>query len=477
MIAVISMAALLTASTLGRHAPLAADSDSVVNAMLDCTRVAVASSARSTQVWPGFLLLDQVILLVNERDGPVVLVTDGSPPRGYRSTAAGRSIYERDGAPPDSLLGLQIGRRWAPARRVATVVPFQKRACPEMVVHEAFHTYQRFRVRNRAGESWGEGTQQFPAADEESFAAQMLEGHYLARALAIRDLKARSNNVALAAVAHDRFCEIVGQGACRDVSKVEETEGSAAYVAMASLLGQSRSSSPRLLSDSLRARLERVTDSGQLGRGYAFWIGASWMALAAQAHSIGWQQVIEQEGLSELTRRITDVAQVSAPSAGDSASLRESLDSLRRIATQLLRRSRTKTDSARHAFAKAGGIVVLVGWTPGGKSSSHIRSGPAGIETEYTVRFGDGPDVLAVDGPFQRSCCPPLVRAKANASDLHLIVSGRVVERGSSVRGLAGPVKLYAAHLHLTYHSAAVTEEGDSIFIQLNPAIPRHNQD
>lgn len=243
---------------------------------------------------------------------------------------------------------------------------------------------------------------------------------------------------------------------------------------MASLLDPSGASNQRFLRDTLRVRLERVTDAGQLGRNYAFWIGAGWMALAARAHPTGWEQVIEQDGIEELTRRVTDAARVSPPVADDPVTLLKTLDSTRRLAAQLLQRSRTKTDSARHFLDKTVGIVVLVTWTPGGKSSSHIRSGPAGIETAYTIRFGEGTDVLAVDGTFQRSCCPPLVRTRVKASDLHLVVAGRTVKRGSSVRGLAGPVTLHAPHVHLTYTSAVVTQEGDSIFVQLTPAVPRH---
>lgn len=216
MIFAISMAALLPVSKPGRHAAFTADRDSVANAMLACLRAATSASARSMQVWPGFRLNDQAILLVNEREGPVILVAVGSPPPGYKLTAAGHSIYQKDGAPPDSLLGLQVGRAWEPAKGIATVVPFQRRACPEMVLHEAFHTYQRLRLRNSA-RSWGEGTLRFPATSEEPAAVQLLEGHWLAQALASPDPTVRGRSIALAAAAHARFCESVGESACRDV--------------------------------------------------------------------------------------------------------------------------------------------------------------------------------------------------------------------------------------------------------------------
>jgi hypothetical protein len=448
--------------------------DSVANAMLDCVRAATASSGRSAQTWPGFLLHDQAIILVNEESGPVVLVANGPPPPEYRAIAAASLIYERGGMPPDSLRGLQVGTTWNLRKGVATVVPFPKHACPEMVVHESFHTYQRRRMTERAAGFVGGGTLRFPAPREELSAVQLLEGHFLAQALASPDAARERRSVELAAASHTRLCEMLGERACRDVANVEDIEGSADYVAMSLLLGTTPAATQQHVRDSLRVRLERVTDARQLGRNYAFLIGAAWMFLASKDHIAGWQQVIEREGFQELTRRVVHSARVTRAVDERSAVFLGPLDSLRRVSARLLHRAIVRSDSAERTFAAVQGTIIRVEWTARGRISSHIRTGPAGIETDYTVRFGDGADVLTVDSLFQRSCCPPSVRAKARTSDVQLRVSGRAVATENNVHRILGPVELRTPHFNLAYHSAVVRLEGDSILVQLTPGVARH---
>lgn len=407
--------------------------------MVATLRAAEELAGRTSAVWPGFQMGEQVLILTAP-SGPTILAGDPSPPADFRPLSSDTRVFVRKGIPPDSLTGLRIGMLWNGRRATAIGYATSSSRMLETLVHEAFHTYQH----SLEGKFPGGSTPRFPDTSSVALTLLNLEGRYLARALA-----ARSNSEARAAVLNAlsvraRRCSLLGPDECDAERRIEQSEGSATYVA-GLVLGQG----PQSLADSIRPMITKVDDLPRLSRFHFYDTGLAWLLLLDRIGPSSWKErlgcvppdslFVEHLG---LTPTMADSLARAAERSGEAEQARK--DAQRAIAAEA-----TFADSVARAFAAQPGTPVRIRWRSedGTRRSQFVwipekrrsvnTAGQGGNRNTYVIgareaRYGFANEAnhLVIRGPALWVCC------RDQSVEVRTPVAGRIAR----VDGTAVPL-------------------------------------
>jgi hypothetical protein len=460
-----SLASAAPAPTGGSAAP----APDTTSQMIQCLTAALAAQRSGAQVWPGFPLHDQVLLLTNERRGVVVLAGDRSPPSEYLPVAPDSALFERTGAPPDSLRGLRTGLKWHAKGATATAVRFDARSCLTTLLHESFHTYQHAVRRDARFLMSTDGAVELPDSDPEASALLMLEGRFLAQALTARDAVSRLAAVRRAVVARRRRCQRVRVTECGRENDVELLEGSAEYAATAIAMPPNAFGRRRAVRDSARLRLLATSDLSYLSRYYVSLIGVAWIAIGVEADPRGWQDVVERQGIEGIIRGLPGATGKDTSAIARSREFVVALDDERAKAVRLTARERQRTDSSRRAFWSQSGVPIRFSWSPVNGLSSYGRIARSG-DSEFGLRWPAPGNSLTVLGTFLLS--PRAVVVIVPRDDLQISLGGREVSPSEEGRRTGGPLDVRDKGLAAQAQTADIQVWRDSVSIRLRPKSP-----
>lgn len=301
-------------------------------------------------VWPGFRL-DEQVLILTAPSGPAVLIGDPSPPGDFRQLSSDASIFIRPGLPPDSLTGIRIGMNWS--GKIATAIGYAPVGMLEILIHEAFHTYQS----SLQGEFLGGSTPRFPDTSLVALALLNLEGRYLARALAERSNQAARAAILSALAVRARRCALLGDDECDAERRIEQSEGSAAYVT-ALVLGGRRNT----LADSIGAAVSKVDDLTRLARFHFYDTGLAWLLLLDRVGPPSWKQRLGAVPPDAILAESVGHTSVKADSLARLVERSSEAEQARTDARRTLAAEAAFADSVARAFAAQPGIPVRIRW-------------------------------------------------------------------------------------------------------------------
>ena len=321
-------------------------------AMLATLQGAEELAGRTSAVWPGFQLGEQVLILTAP-SGPTILAGDPSPPADFRPLPSDRRVFVRTGPPPDSLTGLRIGMPWN--GRWATAIGYAPSSSRmlETLIHEAFHTHQR----SLEGKFPGGNTPRFPDTSSVALTLLNLEGRYLARALTVRSNSEARAAVLNALAVRARRCALLGPDECDAERRIEQSEGSATYVA-ALVLGQERES----LADSIRPLITKVDDLPRLSRFHFYDTGLAWLLLLDRIGPLSWKERLESVPPDSLFADHLGFTPALADSLARAAERSDEAEQARKDTERALAAESAFADSVARAFAAQPGTPVRIRW-------------------------------------------------------------------------------------------------------------------
>jgi hypothetical protein len=437
-----------------------------LGAMLSCVQTVESVASLSARIWPGFRLNSQVLILSNERGGPLVIGGDPSPPVDYYRGDSSSLLFVRRGQPPDSLLGLRIGRDWHNQHGVATIVPFNRARCLETLLHETFHTFQLAKKESDRASFRFTGSASFPDSSLDELTLLLTEGHFLESALSASSNSARSAAIGAAAAARAIRCAREFEPQCRLEQEVELLEGSAEYVSLTLLASVSNRSPHISATTELESRLRGISVMQLIGRAYRFHIGAAWIALAAEAHIPNWTDLIEHDGVDGAVVALQARSSHDAKTILQSPTFVEASKKLRDFSAKLLANEAARSDSVRRAFWLQPGIPVRILWMASDGLSIHTSSGLSGA-TEFSLRDRSSNNHVQVHGPLLQTCCPPGLVVVIPLAALKLAVDGTSVVLPGRDSVYRGRISLISRELDLALRVADVVVRKDSISIRV----------
>jgi hypothetical protein len=223
----------------------------------------------------------------------------------------------------------------------------------ETLVHEAFHTYQY----SLEGKFPGGNTPRFPDTSSVALTLLNLEGRYLARALATRsDSEARAAILNVLAV-RARRCALLGSDECDAERRIEQSEGSATYVA-ARVLGQRQEA----LADSIRPAVIKVDDLPRLARFHFYDTGLAWLLLLDRIGPSGWKERLGTVPPDSLFAEHLGFTTALADSLARAAERSGEAEQARTDAQRALAAEAAFADSVARAFAARPGTPVRIRW-------------------------------------------------------------------------------------------------------------------
>ena len=414
-------------SSVRREAAVAPDT---LAEMVATLRAAEELAGSTSAVWPGFQLGEQVLILTAP-SGPTLLAGDPNPPADFRPLSSDIRVFVREGIPPDSLTGLRIGMPWNGRRATAIGYAPSSSGMLETLVHEGFHTYQS----SLEGKFPGGNTPRFPDTSSVALTLLNLEGRYLARALTERsDSEARAAVLKALAV-RARRCALLGADECDAERRIEQSEGSATYVA-ARVLAQR----PETLADSIRPLITKVDDLPRLSRFHFYDTGLAWLLLLDRIGPSGWKERLGTVPPDSLFAEHLGFTPALADSLARAAERSGEAEQARKDAQRAIAAEAAFADSVAREFAAQPGTPVRIRWRgeDGTRRSRFVwipekrrsvnTAGQAGNRNTYVIgareaRYGFANEAnhLVIRAPALWICC------RNQGVEVRTPVAGRIV--------------------------------------------------
>jgi len=256
---------------------------------VDILRAARDIAAHAPDVWPGFRLDEQVLVVTVPDSGPVyALGPDAGAEPGFEPMPEEDGVFVRRGPPPDDFSGMSTDLSWG-ASGTATMVPYGGENVLGFLLHEAFHTFQAS-LEGEERFAGGGGNVAFPDTSVDALALLNLEGRLLVGALA-ESSDAEAERLARQALAiRARRCRGSQAGTCDGQRGLEQREGAAEYVEWRLLEMAGWLDAPV---DSLRSLMTQLGDDSRLDRFHFYNSGQSWMRLLDRLAGVGWKNSVE----------------------------------------------------------------------------------------------------------------------------------------------------------------------------------------
>jgi hypothetical protein len=409
---VLLLATATTSLGCSRVAPLGAIDRSSVAATSDSSMLVAgllqvrAVMGASSDAWPGFRLNEHVLIASLNRIGPTFLVNESTPPEEYRPLPGRPGIFLRTGLPADSISGLRLGMNWNLRDGVATAVTFSSSTAPytaDVMIHEAFHTYQiqRARADRSVFQQRSVPTDSLP--NEEALGLLNLEARFLANALIATSHAEQLEQTKLAIAIRNYRCsrepvECVAQRG------VEQNEGSATHVT-AVMLG-------RVLGygldgewpDSLARVIAPVRDIQRLERWHFYDTGLVWIRLAKRLATVAdIERRIEKNPPDEVLAAMLALGGAEQERLVTQAMNGSEWEEAQVSASGLLRKVIAQRDSANNEFKSVEGVPLRIIFGLVRQMSTEQRTAEGG-GLERTMRFGQ--NVVTFRGRSESFCCP-----------------------------------------------------------------------
>ena len=382
--------------------------------MVTALRAAQELAPTTSAVWPGFQLGEQVLILTAP-SGTTALVGDPNPPADFRPLTPGARVHIREGPPPDSLTGLRTGMSWNGKTATAIGYAPSSRRMLETLIHEAFHTHQH----SLEGMFPGGSTPQFPDTSSVALTLLNLEGRYLASALAT-DTRQEARAAVLSALAvRARRCALLGSDECEAERRIEQSEGSAAYVA-ALVLGHQR----KALADSIRPAVSKIEDLPRLARFHFYDTGLAWLLLLDRIGPSDWKDRLGSIPPDSLLSEHLGFTPALADSLAQLAVRSGDAEQAQKDAQRALTAEAAFADSVARAFVAQPGTPVRIRWrSEDGTRRSQVAwipevrrsvntAGQGGNRNTYVIGarearygFADQANQLVIRAPALWTCC------------------------------------------------------------------------
>lgn len=416
----------------------------------------------TSEVWPGFRLSDQVLILTDLQNQVTVVAGDTVRDGQYETWDVDPRIRVRRGPPPDSLLGMHLGHPWRGSPRAASVLEFHPSYRDDMIsfiVHEAFHTHQH-RRRHETGQAAGDPNFiQYSETDSVGIGLLAMESRALAGAIVETNASEAARHARTAIASREERCDGERAEICRRERYLEVQEGVPTFVTH----GVVRE--PRSLPDSVSTRLTAVPTRDRLRRWHYYDSGMAWLTLLDRFGPSDWKMRVE----TEFPDRLLATSLRRAP--GDSARDRALLHSPARRAAiaeaaAMLRADRAAALAAERAFWNQPGIPLRLYVRPAGGSMgvSH-RSGrtPAGEPTVHE-RYGKEANTLDLIGESRTSGSGKVMMLPLEGAVGR--VNGEVVSLSKPAAPRMGAVSIQSARMNLAFADAELITFGDSITVR-----------
>lgn len=445
--------------------------------MVETLQAARDLSARASAVWPGFRLGKQVLILTAP-SGPTVLTGDPNPPGDFGPLALDARVFIRHGVPPDTLTGSRVGMNWN--GRIATAFGYLPTGMLEVLIHEAFHTYQGSLKGEFLGSS--AGTPQFPDTSLAALTLLNLEGRFLASALAERSDQAARAAVLRALAVRARRCALLGADECDAERRIEQSEGSAAYVT-ALVLGQRREA----LADSIGPAVTKVDDLPRLARWHFYDTGLAWILLLDKLGPSGWKQRLGTVPPDSIFAEYFGLTSAAADSLARLADRSSEAEQARADARRTLAAESALADSVARAFVAQPGIPMRIrwqsgsgpqrtqfNWIPGMRRAVNI-AGPNADRSTYVIGaqearyYFDNPAAhLVIRAPALWVCCGDRgVEVRTPVTGKEARIDGTPVSLDVPGGRTLGELTLTLPAINVRARSAEVSVYPDSVTIWL----------
>lgn len=424
----------------------------------------IAAKDRAARAWPGFDLERAVLIAAFRPAGPIYVIGDSSLPAGYRWLDDSRGISVREGAPPDSLLDLQLARDWNGRVGSATAMTFTAQEAPLlplMLVHEAFHTFQKQRQRADPRTFAGLSDPNFPDSSSEDLALLNLESIYLARAITSSQQSAVRSNALTALAIRLRRCALLGQEECARQRAMELMEGTAAYVTSVLLDRASLAGAPLLVRDSLARELVGMRDMSRLQRWHFYTSGHAWLILLEGLGPPDWKSSVELSSPDNVLAQVLRLEPGQADSLFAVAQATPDWASAEATARTLLTAELARRDSVERAFWDRPGVPINIQFGPVRRVGRGQNLLPDGrIENTYTF----GTNRITIRGGARTICCPGVLTVVPTTGRSALL-NGRIVALDRMGSYEAGLLEIDVPELTIRMEHASLRVFRDSVTI------------
>jgi hypothetical protein len=426
--------------------------------------VVIAAKARAPDAWPGFDVDPGVLIAVFEPAGPIYVIGDSSPPPEYRWLDDTHTIAVREGAPPDSLLGLQIALDWNGQSNNATAVPFtasMTSVVPLFLVHEAFHTHQVGLHRSEPQRFVQLSNPRFSDSSFVDLALLNLESAYLARALTASQKSTLRSSALTALAIRMRRCAQLGDEECARQRAMELNEGSAAYVASVLLDRNPLGGAPANVRDSLARGLTIVPDMSHLGRWHYYTSGHAWLLLLEEFGPPEWKARVELSSPDVVLTEVLGLMAGEAASLFDAAQLTDAWTAAQATARDVFVAEMARRDSVERAFWNRPGVPFRIEFGPV-RSHATGRGLLADGRMEYTYNFGT--NRIAIRGAARAFCCHGVLTV-IPTTNRSALLDGRPVALDRIASHDAGILEIDLPELSLRMDRASLRVYRDSVTI------------
>ncbi|MCR4339845.1 MAG: hypothetical protein NUW01_08165 [Gemmatimonadaceae bacterium] len=414
--------------------------------------------------WPGFDLDSAVLIAVVTPTGPVYVIGDSALPSGYRWLDDTRAIAVREGPPPDSLLGLQLGLDWNGRIGTATAGPLpadQAHLFPLFLVHEAFHTYQQRLQRANPRRFSQLPNPSFPDSSSVHLALLNLESAYLGRAIAASGKSTLRSNALTALAIRMRRCALLGEEECARERAMELIEGTAAYVASALLDRAPLGGAPMNVRDSLAQALVTVPDMSHLERWHYYTSGHAWLLLLEELGPPAWKSRVELSSPDVVLTEVLGLMPGEAASLFDAAQLTDAWTVAQATARDVFVAEIARRDSIERAFWDRPGVPFRIEFGQV-RSLASGQSLLADGRIEYTYNFGT--NRIVIRGAARKFCCHGVLTVVPTTSRSALL-DGRAVALDSVGFHDSGTLDIDLPELTLRMNQASLRVYRDSVTI------------
>ena len=230
-----------------------------------------------------------------------------------------------------------------------------------MLIHEAFHTFQRLENSKDSSRFRQTFSPKFPISSSEALALLNLEGRHLADALRATEQDSGRAAARKALAVRAYRCRRLEESECAAERGVEQNEGSATYVsavAIGDVLGYGPGG---VWQDSLSRALSPIRDLERLSRWHFYDTGHAWIRLVERfSREHNWQERVAASPPDQVLAAVLGVSQVDSLTFLARSLEGEPWEEARAAAASLLARETERRDSLERAFFSRPGVPLRV---------------------------------------------------------------------------------------------------------------------